>query len=430
MSNKEFKELAEEKGILLLEEYKGNKKVKHKGVFLKGKFKDCECSVTYEYIEKFKNPNINILTEKGKKFYFSREANSRGYSIIQYPEGLKSTEYCILLSPKGNKWKVIWNSFHNNKNNNCPSDNMKSIGERIIQTILEENNIEYISEKSIYTGNKRPQRLDFYFELNNESYAIEYMGEQHSKQATGSWKKPLEYIQKLDKDKEKYCKKNNIKLLHIYHPNTDKKDIIDKISLFTNYDLEYTEKIENFSKHNENEEEVLKYYNKHNLKETAQYFSITENQVKGIINKTGFTKRFRKIIGLNIKTGEEKIFINKDEAEEYIGKKGVNRNLSGVSKTCGGFIFRYEDEDFSERSKKMTDKRIKVFEISKEEFKKVLPLNMIHSEYKISKTSIVEASKGKQKTANGYVVREVTEEEKEKVLDNISYIDYIKSTCG
>ena len=45
MSNKEFKELAEEKGILLLEEYKGNKKVKHKGVFLKGKFKDCECSV-------------------------------------------------------------------------------------------------------------------------------------------------------------------------------------------------------------------------------------------------------------------------------------------------------------------------------------------------------------------------------------------------
>ena len=72
---------------------------------------------------------------------------------------------------------------------------LKSSGERIIQTILEENNISFEGEKSINTGRVRPQRLDFYIELKGKKYAIEYMGQQHFKQATGSWNKPIEHIQ-------------------------------------------------------------------------------------------------------------------------------------------------------------------------------------------------------------------------------------------
>ena len=221
----EIEKLAKEKNIKIVE-YRGRTKdTKHLCVVLEGKFKGCECYVSYNNLSNLKQIRLTQLTEEGKKKYFSSYAKSRGYSIINYPENLQSTKRCLLLSPQGNKWDVIWNSFENNTNNNCPQDHMKSIGERIIQTILKENGIEFTCEKSIYTGLNRPQRLDFYFELKGERYAIEYMGQQHIKQATGTWSKPLEKIQELDSRKEKYCKDNNIKLLYIYYPNEDKKDI-------------------------------------------------------------------------------------------------------------------------------------------------------------------------------------------------------------
>lgn len=428
----EIEKLAKEKNIKILE-YRGQtKRIKHLGVVLEGKFKGCECYVSYNSLSNLKQIRLTQLTEEGKKKYFSSYAKSRGYDIIKYPENLQSTKRCLLLSPQGNKWDVIWNSFENNTNNNCPQDHMKSIGERIIQTILKENGIEFTCEKSIYTGLNRPQRLDFYFELKGEQYAIEYMGQQHIKQATGTWSKPLEKIQELDSRKEKYCKDNNIKLLYIYYPNEDKKDILNTISSFLDTELTYTEGIELFTKYKENEKEIIEFYKEHSSEETAKKFNMSVGNVKGLMKRRGVKKRFKPVIGLNIKTLEEIRFSTLKEAQEYFSNLGLPSSsirgcVSGSKKQSCGYLWRYEDEDFSEIAKTITDKRIKVFVATKGSEVIKLPLHMMTKRINADVSSITNCAKGNRKTVKGYTIREALDKEKEDILKEISFIDYIQN---
>lgn len=144
-----------------------------------------------------------------------------------------------------------------------------------------------------------------------------------------------------------------------------------------------------------------------------------------------------KIIGLNTKTLEEKEFNNVEEANNYVGSVSVQRCLDNKAKRTVGWIFRYENKDFPEKSRTITDKRIKIYVIEKGDKIIKLPMEMIQNLYGISKSSLVEASNGyktggnnknvKIEYAKGYKVREATEEEKEEVLETVSYVDYLKS---
>lgn len=144
-----------------------------------------------------------------------------------------------------------------------------------------------------------------------------------------------------------------------------------------------------------------------------------------------------KIIGLNTKTLEEKEFNSINEASEYINSKSIQRCLDSKAKSTMGWIFRYKGEDFPEKSKRITDKRIKVYVIEKDGETVKLPMEMIQNLYGIGKSSLIEASEGYKKDkkgnrspieyAKGYKVREATEKEKEEVLDTVSYIDYLYS---
>ena len=304
---------------------------------------------------------------------------------------------------------------------------LKSNGERTVQTILEENNIPFIGEKSIRTGRKRPQRLDFYIELKGNKYAIEYMGQQHFVQSTGHWDKPLEYVKKLDRIKKEYCEKNDIKLLYINYPILDKRVILDMISEFLNIKLEYTEGIKEFYIGTEKEKEVIDFYLKSTQKETQREFGMTENEVKGLMRRRGITKRFKKVVGLNIKTLEEVTFDTLTEAQEWIGSAGVRGCVTGTKKTCKGYLWRYEDEDFSEVAKTITDKRIKVFVATKGSEVIKLPLHMMTKRINVDVSSITDCAKGNRKTAKGYTIREALDKEKEDILKGISFIDYIQN---
>jgi len=304
---------------------------------------------------------------------------------------------------------------------------LKSNGERTVQTILEENNIVFESEKSIDTGRSRPQRLDFYIELEGQKYAIEYMGQQHFKQSTGHWDKPLAYVQELDRIKKDYCEKNNIKLLYINHPILDKKTILDMISKFLNIELEYTEGIQEFYIGTEKEQEVIDFYINSTQKETQKEFNMSENEVKGLMRRRGITKRFKRVIGLNVKTLEEVKFDTLKEAQECIGSDGIRGCVIGSRKTCKGYLWRYEDEDFSEVAKTITDKRIKVFEAIKGSKTIKLPLHMMTKEINADVASIVDCAKGNRNTVKGYKIKEIVGQEKEDILKSISYIDYIQN---
>lgn len=145
-----------------------------------------------------------------------------------------------------------------------------------------------------------------------------------------------------------------------------------------------------------------------------------------------------KVIGLNTKTLEEKEFNSIQEAQKEVGNKGtVKRCLNNEIKSTKGWMFKYKGQDFPSKAQEITDKRIKVYEMKKGEEVIQLPLEMLQNTVGISKSSIIEASRGYKKTpsgariktkfAKGYTVRELDKEESDKVLDNISYIDYLYS---
>lgn len=109
-----------------------------------------------------------------------------------------------------------------------------SIGEKNIQTILQQNNIEYKKEYCIKEiGNLR---FDFaIFEKNKIIRFIEFDGIQHYSDKTGTWNKndSLEERQIRDKKKNKWALDNNIPLVRI--PYWERDNITLEMLMGSNY---------------------------------------------------------------------------------------------------------------------------------------------------------------------------------------------------
>ena len=114
---------------------------------------------------------------------------------------------------------------------------LSSEGERKIESILKENNINYIKEYKfldLVGDGGQPLRFDFAVldKTNNLSFLIEFDGRQHFTGPEGNWtySKTLEEIQKYDELKNNYCKQHNYLLKRIPFFQ------MSKISLKTLYD--------------------------------------------------------------------------------------------------------------------------------------------------------------------------------------------------
>ena len=109
----------------------------------------------------------------------------------------------------------------------CPKCGLtKSMGERIISQLLEENNIPYEPQRRLDSS---LQRFDFYIETNNFKIAIEYNGKQHYEDVK-FFTTPFEVQQERDNRKRQYCKDNGIELIEIPYSdslNTIKRKIKD-----------------------------------------------------------------------------------------------------------------------------------------------------------------------------------------------------------
>lgn len=103
---------------------------------------------------------------------------------------------------------------------------LKSWGEEKIGYLLTQNNIPFVKEKT-FDSCRSPEtntllRFDFYV---NNSYLVEYDGEQHFMAAGKDWNTEENFakIQQRDKFKNDWCKENNIQLIRI--PYTHLSDI-------------------------------------------------------------------------------------------------------------------------------------------------------------------------------------------------------------
>ena len=101
---------------------------------------------------------------------------------------------------------------------------LTSAGEEKIKYLLQENDIDYISQYGFDDlVDKNKLRFDFaIFRANKLFCLIEYQGSQHYQNLEGKlWNSP----QKHDKMKKEYCEKHNIPLIEISYKDFDKINI-------------------------------------------------------------------------------------------------------------------------------------------------------------------------------------------------------------
>lgn len=138
----------------------------------------------------------------------------------------------------GHKWKHDIKHQYLIKGN-CPSCNLTK-GEERVRDFLEKYNINYEVEKT-FKGCKYKGSLRFDFYIPSQNACIEYDGEQHfdivdfeGGSSEKELKEKLKLNKKRDSIKDKYCKKNGIKLLRIPYYEFD--NIENKLIEFLNID--------------------------------------------------------------------------------------------------------------------------------------------------------------------------------------------------
>jgi very-short-patch-repair endonuclease len=110
----------------------------------------------------------------------------------------------------------------------CPVCN-ESKGERLIDNLLIKHGVEKVRQKRFLDCTNKPTKgkqcvtLPFDFYLPNLNTIIEFDGQQHFKPVWGE--DNFKRLQRLDKIRNQYCKKNGIKLIRI--PYTMKKEEIE-----------------------------------------------------------------------------------------------------------------------------------------------------------------------------------------------------------
>lgn len=149
---------------------------------------------------------------------------------------LVKNEYTVLGEYKGanthikmihNKCGYTWNTTPANflSETRCPHC-QSSKGEKLVESILKENNLTYIpQDKFEECRNKLPLPFDFGVYKEDELIAlIEYQGEQHYRPTDFfGGEEGFKYRQHNDNIKRKFCKENNIPLIEIKYTLTNEE---------------------------------------------------------------------------------------------------------------------------------------------------------------------------------------------------------------
>lgn len=181
---------------------------------------------------------VQRLIENNKKRQTLDLTNKRyGKLIAIKPTEKRSSDGRVIWECKcdcGNIYYTDTHSLQLGRVQSCGC--LKSKGEFLISNILKENNIAFEQEKVFNTckfENGYYAKFDFWI---NNSYLIEYDGQQHfySQSGKNTWntEENLKYVQLHDQYKNQWCKENNIPLIRI--PYTHYNDLcLDDLLLET-----------------------------------------------------------------------------------------------------------------------------------------------------------------------------------------------------
>jgi hypothetical protein len=178
---------------------------------------NCGCpKCSYEKLSVENKFNKTEWIEKAVKKY----GNRFDYSLVDYKCG--NEEVKIICREHGEFCQLA--RAHLQGNSGCPECYI-SKGEKRIKLFLKENNIKFDYQKTFdKCRNKNNIKLsfDFYIEINNRKFLIEYDGEQHYKSVEFfGGKKTFEKRKKYDKIKSKFAIDNKINLIRISYKEFD-----------------------------------------------------------------------------------------------------------------------------------------------------------------------------------------------------------------
>lgn len=173
------------------------------------------------------NRLINLIGKKFGKLEVLSEDKSRTK---------QGKHYWFCKCECGNIVSIKGDSLRDGRSKSCGC--IKSYGEEKIISILQELNINFITQKTfpgLVSEKGISLRIDFY--LPDLKTCIEYNGVQHYK-AIGGWsnKNHLNYTQEHDKIKEEYFKNSDIKLIIISYKDFNKLNTVylkDKLNILT-----------------------------------------------------------------------------------------------------------------------------------------------------------------------------------------------------
>ena len=146
------------------------------------------------------------------------------WTVIEKVENNKDGAYWLCECDCQNKTRHIikGDALRNGRSLSCGC-RLISRGELRISEILNANNIKYETQKMFeeckFPNTNKLARFDFFV---NDSYLIEFDGEQHFKDAVIGWGDKLEAIQYRDNFKNQWAKENNIPIIRIpyWHYNS------------------------------------------------------------------------------------------------------------------------------------------------------------------------------------------------------------------
>ena len=149
------------------------------------------------------------------------------FEIVKY---VTCSEVYVKHKNCGHIFKKRWRTIMQSQGVKCPECNpMDSVGVVEIMKYLEDNNIEYIREKT-FDECRYLRKLFFDFYLPKYNACIEFDGMQHFRESKLlGGRENLELTKKRDNIKNEFCKKNNIPLKRIrYNQVKQIKSILDK----------------------------------------------------------------------------------------------------------------------------------------------------------------------------------------------------------
>ena len=193
-----------------------------------GETKSCGCLQKEQITQLGKSQAKNLTGQKFGKLTALYPTNERKHKCVVW--------HC--KCDCGNECDVIGSLLVNHNTSSCGCLG-KSKGEYLISQLLQQYNIKFEEQKSFsscYFIDKN-HLLKFDFWVNN-SYLIEFDGEQHQKPTSG-WNNITNFQQGVLRDdaKNNWCKKNNIPLIRIPYSQLNSLTIEDLMLETTTFQI-------------------------------------------------------------------------------------------------------------------------------------------------------------------------------------------------